>query len=635
VESEIESQQHKTIKGKELLSLMRSALAFQDRITISSKGVTSACTIVALNDHDIRNENQERNLEIILPRSAFELELEVSQDVSIEIFQSTAKIVAKCTISAIKENSIILKLPNEIKAQQTRLNNRFNLQEQDWADGVIFSADKTCPCIFKVADFSDGGMGLYLATHIRIESLGPTLKIISDLITDDYHFKGPYIIKRIQPLKEVENYYEYHVGLVEAPPSSGLNNKRAGRHKVNASLQLYIKTTNTNLSIQLSDVSISGFNGLTSSTDLKGIAKGLIATERTSGLQFKIIRILKTRHLACQLVSTSPENQIKWLNIITPLLSQGKIDINVSDPRGLVNLFFEAGASIANDLEYKRFRLTQKNALSLVTSQSDILIRWVNISDNGTLLGHHSTYRVGFNSWYTGDVVGGQSNHNRVDRKFFNDNFKILKDAMASFSTQQKILGSWDPNHPYWQTWRNFLLSNNLAYSMETCDYVTRNQIRQTLGMPITTLDYKEIGGTELFDCIEKLNIGQKWFLSSLDIHSMGNTSDSVKEVYKKHLHNGFKRDVFRLNIKQNSYLVVLSQLPAGISINPVFDCAFIFPLNEKSRDQQDLYTSALNLGSAKGYRITSLRFFSNDIQPQGSLTEFFVIDSRGLEVFK
>ena len=624
-----------------MLSQVRSAFAFQDKAifyTEHNQDQKISCSIVSFSDSDLRDVTTIRYIEI--SHEVLTKKFQKGEGIVLEILsdKSRFKIIGKLT--EIKNNALVLCLPDSCEMLEMRTASRFQFLEDDWSDALVSSTHKDYPCIFKILDFSKNGIGITLVSNFELPVLDEKLFIESDTISEKFHFTGPYQIERLELIISSQGHYEYSAGLSLKASSATEKEIRAQRHSVQNSIQLFIPATNTHIRALLINVSASGFIAKIAEQAASGIAKDLVALEATAQIKFRITRVDLDLSVGFQLVADTSVDQIKWINLITPFFTGGRTQVSVSDHRSLLNLFFEAGASVVDGLKYKRFRLTQTDTLALFTSQSEVLIRWVNISDNGTILGHHSTYRIGLNSWYTGDVVAGQSSFNKVDKNFFNNNFRILKETIEGFPNEQKIVGSWKPKHPYWQEWRNFLIDNDLCYCLQNCDSVNRDQILNLnlLYKSKDIISVVSIESKELLKVIHGMKADHQWLLSTLDIFSTGNSSEGTNTIYLRSGLKHFKRSIKKIIFGDSVFLAVFSQLPNGISINPNFDSVFLFPITdiELSNDTRNqLYTSAINESARLGYRVSSVRLFSEKTTPLGTLMEFFVIDSRGLGIFR
>ncbi len=629
----------KQIHGLEIISLVRTAFAFQDVVLLKFK-IPCEGNISAFEDNNIRASDAVRSMQISFFENYLSVHTQYEKEIEIEIVCGQVKLVLACEILQLSEKQVQLALPKSGFVKQLRISNRFKLKSQIWNDGLIIQKENTVPCSYKVTDYSSDGIGISVLTNKSLESYAES-SIQGDSFTNAYHFKGPYKVKRLELLNRTEKFYEYAVGLENYSNLTVLEKStRASRHSASTTITLNIPATSTKVLANITDISASGFKAIVNRASLRGIVTGLISYEANSNLNFKIIRISNESEVAFELVSNNPSDRIKWLNLIVPVLTCGRTDVVVGDPRNLLSLFFEAGGSVVEGLDYKRLKMTEAETLAVLTAHSEVLIRWVNISDTGNLLAHHSTYRVGLNTWYTGDVVGGQLQDNKADKSFFKNNFRMLKEVMETFPTQQKIIGFWPPAHPYWQTWRNFILKESKSYSTLLCDSVSRSQLEklQCTSKKILELSsYKSLCGRDLFEEFAKISVELQWFLGSLDVFSTGDVGNATAEIYNKNGHYNFKRSISKLTLGKNSFLVFFSQMPPGISINRTFDSAFLIPLNNQSltvNERDEIYSLTLALASKHGFGISSLRFFSEKTPHLGNSMEFFVIDSTGLEVF-
>jgi hypothetical protein len=630
------------VNGRELIAFIREAYAFRDPINILFNSVSIPVEITNFDDGDAREINSVRTLSLLIPKPLNYLILP-NNSIDIEVTSKRFKLSFSTKIIAHSEQTITIQLAKEASICNVRKSERLIIKDQGIYDGIIIGKQKIASCLIQFLDLSTGSFGAKIFTNVDLEALEGPLYLNSDIQNEQIFFRGPAKLIQYRSTNKGGSEYEYIVALECRENQTNGDHTRAERHKLPTALHCKLPTSNTKVSFEIADISATGFLVIKSTPKIPWVTVGLTVVEQTTNLTFAIMRIESNGNIGFKLQSSSPEEKIKWINFVLPLISSGKITTNVHDPRSLINIFLEAGGTLANNLGHKRHSATHADTLSVLTNQSDILLRWVNISESGNVLGHHSTYRIGLNSWCTGDIVGGQTAEKKIDTDFIRSNFQLLKELLSSLNEPQIIMGSFKFGHPYWKKFINSLIADKNILFLETYDHISRESLDST----IATIDYENHIPTNLsakgheYIFEELYNLSKTSFrklLAALDITCEGFFFKGTESIYSGANLKGFRREVFKFLYKNEPIIAIYSQLPPGVSLNGVFDTAFIIPINDnlhlELKEKHELYNIIKTFGLSCGYKLYSLRSFIHTEEFIGTKSEFVTFTPNGLEYF-
>ena len=629
--------------GRELIALIRESFAFSDPVSLLADNLRFSAEITSFDDDDTRAIDQERFLELLVPSSELEYSISKRESCLVEIISKRFKLSFKAKIVKVINGSVTIQIPTVGTVGNVRRSERILVKDQNFFDGIIVSNTQLHPCLVQFIDVAAGTIGAKLFSDIPLDLIEmPVLH--TQIKNKDLEFNGSANIIRIHQVTKGHNHFEYVVGLEPTTATKGSETvSRASRVVLSTSLHCTIESTNSQIVFDIIDVSLTGFRASKSTPTLTWLTQGIAIKENSTGLKFTIARRELDGSLGAKLCADRPEEKIRWSNFILPMIRAGKVSASADDARGLVNVFLEAGGSIADNLSYKRHAVTQASTLSVLTNQTDVLLRWVNVSEGGLVLGHHSSYRIGLNSWFTGDIVGGQAKHKKIDSNFIKNNFYTFKEILTTIKEPQMVFGSWKFGHPYWQKWRDFLIQGNHLIFLEKYDHISRTALRTSIPRKqmdkITFINLLSLGSKGIEKTISSFDDSPlKRLLGALDVTSSGVFFNGIESLYTSGGMNGFRREVYLAQRDNLSVLVLFSQLPNGVSINGVFDTVFIFPLNCEEKlsleEKNDFYSCITIFALGKGIRVASVRSFFDPDDCIGTQTELVVLRPEGLEFF-
>jgi hypothetical protein len=630
------------VAGREMLALIREAFAFSDAVSIIYNEIRIPVGIAAFDDDDAREITKDRLLELILPSPEVANTLGSLETLRIEILSKRFKLSLIGVVAERPEGAVQILLPASGVLSNVRKSDRILISEENLTDALIISDHAVHTCLLKFIDITTGALGAYIYTDAPIEPKDhPVLQ--TEFKGNDLEFCGAARIIRVQRKNSGSSHFEYLVGLEPIISNLSQDSERASRFQLATSLHCIVLSSNTSVQFELTDISASGFRASRCVPALPWMTGGLKIKELSTGLIFTAARMEENGALGVKLSSSSSEDRIKWSNFVLPMVRSGKVSASSHDARALVNVFLEAGGSIADNLAYKRHAVIQSKTQSVLTDRSNVLLRWVNVSPTGTILGHHSSYRIGLNSWFTGDIVGGQTKQRKIDSDFIGTNFKAFKEILVSIKEPQLVFGSWKFGHPYWQAWREFLIAGEHSVFLERYDHISRNQLLPIVDRKIyeqlKSVELLELGSRGIRELLNEFGDSPLMhLLGALDITTSGVFFNGLESIYSSGNMPGFRREIYVLDFNGTRSLAIFSQLPNGVSINGVFDTIFVLPLKSSDSisidDKKTFLSCIMSLAISKGFRVASVRSLVTPEQPIGVLTELVVLRPEGMEFF-
>ena len=108
----MEKDEKKTTSGRELLSLIREAFAFNYAIRLTANSLSENTSILFFEDNDVRDRGAERTMGI---RASIELvqQVEATKELSLELFFDRLKLILQCNLISISGNILVVSVPKE------------------------------------------------------------------------------------------------------------------------------------------------------------------------------------------------------------------------------------------------------------------------------------------------------------------------------------------------------------------------------------------------------------------------------------------------------------------------------------------------------------------------------------------
>ncbi len=641
--SEEQVLDRREVMGRELIAFIREAFAYSDPSFVISGSSRFPAQISGFEDDDARSVDTDRTLELILPSSEMHKSLDSVDVCIVEVISKRFKLSFLGKILRLEPTALTIQIPVSGFVENVRRSDRVSINHQNFYDALIVAGDFVHGCLIQFTDVTAGGLGARLISSVPL-TVSENIVLYTSVKNKNLDLSGCFRVIRVAREGVGQTHVEYSVGLESVSVLKAESQvTRPDRALVSTALHCTVVSTGTKITFDLNNVSALGFRASRAIPSVTWMSEGLTVREDTTGLIFRVVRREVSGEIAFKLSSPYPEERIRWSNFILPLVSSGKVSSHTHDPRALVNIFLEAGGSIVDNLAYKRYGVTHDETMSALTRQSDVLLRWVNLSPGGHVLGHHSSYRIGLNSWFTGDIVGGQAKHKKIDPTFLKKNFHSFREILSTVAEPQLVFGSWKFGHPYWQGWKQYLIDGDHSVFMERYDHISRTAIPTSVPRrKFDAASFSNLLSLDLRGLESKLGLLEgsslRRLLGALDVTSSGVFYNGLAALYAHGGMNGFRREIYLVEVGNIKALALYSQLPAGVSINGVFDTILLLPLGGhgllSTAELKDFYAVVVAHALSCGFRVVSVRSFMCIQSCIGVETEMVILRSEGMGYF-
>jgi hypothetical protein len=473
----------------------------------------------------------------------------------------------------------IFQFPDLITQETQRKFERFKLDDgSNWSKVTLVQADITVVGDFCLEDIGyDSIRGLVIIPseiHLRQDSL-----IVGTITSSKGNIK---INGRVIRAAEIVSGEEQVFRIVVKQSNHGrkqsqeaLDDDRRSERRFCAGINLKLNTDflEKHLNLQVTEVTSTTFRGTV--IDPLQISSAIFGVEYKICGQQMIVHLIANRgkEFVFEILSSDETSSKWWFNTysaaVQPTLYSDTIETN-----DVLRLFCEAGAFSTNYIRGNK--LNSKNIEEGFSSAQTAtwLHRWIEVK-NGKFTGYVSAINLIKDVWFIGDLVGGQTDDNKISPQFMSSFFYAFTRYLKAFKPDHLILMTWIKDHPYWRTLQKHIKDNESEVLASVGSFYTRitgeawaHTLRGNFGA-VTPSDPKK----EAFD---HANFSKGERALALKF-SAASASAAAKRVNRD---LGGATSFFQVNSPKGKVFCFYIDIQEGASINKFPQSIFVFDPN-------------------------------------------------------
>jgi hypothetical protein len=287
------------------------------------------------------------------------------------------------------------------------------------------------------------------------------------------------------------------------------------------------------------------------------------------------------------------------------------------DAKNVLDLFCETGALSASYLKRHRpFAEQMLKDLEVEDGTGFWVHRWIAKGASNDPTGHISAIKIGDNAWLLGDLVGSQDPLEKMPTTFVPGFFRSFQEFSLTIEPCPRHMIMWVDGHPFWEPLLSFSNGEGAGsmYGSARIAYTRLDQMRDAKGGPSVQISRIAASNSSLIRSVQMdlTNRGLLEFASSLDFDPDRYGSPHLRDAFHG-ANQTFYRVYYVYSCRDSRWLVVLTGLPFGLSLNRIPESAWVFPLSPgiPAQEEWDAITSSIHkVAISTGIKLPSVRRF-------------------------
>ena len=373
--------------------------------------------------------------------------------------------------------------------------------------------------------------------------------------------------------------------------SKGKNRRmseRTRKHDEMATISLKSNLGTTEVfNAQVVDISAGGFSAkILSSNNRLHILPGSEILFAFSNLRGRVIEnreeIFRVRW---EFEDTS--DKVIWSKFISTLL-RNDVVIGSYENESVLTLLARSGIKSAAFLKNYHTLTSMVSEIGDIDSKGDIVsYKWINKDTTNRTIAHVGAFKIADNLWFMGDLFASLETEKGQTKDFVKEYLSGFIDFSNYVSPYPKLLTAWTVGHPYWKKLEENLKKNenkDIIHSSVTGVTITPDVLEVYNKDDSHTSE--EIKAADL----EKINeirqqgqiLGFVGFFDAFNFCVDSFASPHLRSLLRSQGYKFF-RYYYNFKINNSSFLIIISNLPEGLSPQRHQSAVWIFSLDRLS----------------------------------------------------